>query len=778
MSKGKKRKGNEQQTQPCRSAVAVQRAWGAAPWGQVQNVPVNQLPEPPKTLLDRQPVSSTNTPAQTENDKQPSTEPHNALPRDRSRSQRRSETRRSSAASAVSREASPSIEGQYKVDSESSLVDESRRSRSAQVKRLSTFSPDSNNIISDTPQKLHLKLRIGETLAVIGQFDLRVREGVVTFYGATFRKSPDTHRAFVPSTHSLPFIKCVSTGDGSGDSAEIEILDCKPGIRKLKRVSPCFGRIWNSKDKAGARGSTEAETAERSFTPFYQTTDDECKRNLTLLQMPETWDTLLFTVSRNKGHKVPLVLVCGPKGSGKSTFVRHLLNRILTSDQPSDRQSDVQSRGGAVLLDVDPGQPEFSPPGQLSLIHLRKPVLGPPFTHPNIFNSSSAEQIRAHSIATLSSNTDPGHFFACALDLLSKYRESLRLMPLVINCSGWVMGTGKELLQGLIRASSPTDVVYLSTSTHTAPDGLKECLKEGKIHNLPFHGVSLNMLNPASLRTMQTLSYFHSTKPQDGQLQWDPTPLTFQKPWIVRYDGRNPGILGIMTVTEVLSENQLFTVLDGALVAVVVLEDISAIPGYSDSGGAGINSKETSESGNNTTPGETSTNDPTLNQDGQNQPTTKQPVETEYPFIHRTTLENFPYLYADPTNPPLNPTKSYCIGMALVRAIDLSNHTLQLLTPISKDIVKDLMRKKSKIVLVCGKLDPPIWAYVEELAREVQDVKHQKKEKKTTTRKRRLGKLPWVAIVNGTAGNERGKGGELWRVRRNLPFKDFDDADE
>lgn len=101
---------------------------------------------------------------------------------------------------------------------------------------------------------------------IIGQFDLRVREGVVTFMGATLRKSQNAHRVFVSSTHSLPYITCIPKDESASEGAEIEILVCKTGMRMLKRISPYFGRIWNSKDSKPLRSSRELEIAERSFT--------------------------------------------------------------------------------------------------------------------------------------------------------------------------------------------------------------------------------------------------------------------------------------------------------------------------------------------------------------------------------------------------------------------------------------------------------------------------------------------------------------------------------
>ena len=57
-------------------------------------------------------------------------------------------------------------------------------------------------------------------------------------------------------------------------------------------------------------------------------------------------------------------LVLGAKNVGKSSFARVLLNRLLS----------LHPR--VAYLDCDPGQPEFTPPGLLSLHLVDKPVDG------------------------------------------------------------------------------------------------------------------------------------------------------------------------------------------------------------------------------------------------------------------------------------------------------------------------------------------------------------------------------------------------------------------
>lgn len=62
--------------------------------------------------------------------------------------------------------------------------------------------------------------------------------------------------------------------------------------------------------------------------------------------------------------------MCGGKGVGKSTMLRFLINRYISSGVE-----------GVLLIDLDPGQAELTVPGCISLSVVREPLLGPNFTH-------------------------------------------------------------------------------------------------------------------------------------------------------------------------------------------------------------------------------------------------------------------------------------------------------------------------------------------------------------------------------------------------------------
>ncbi|XP_015228613.1 PREDICTED: polynucleotide 5'-hydroxyl-kinase NOL9 [Cyprinodon variegatus] len=137
-----------------------------------------------------------------------------------------------------------------------------------------------------------------------------------------------------------------------------------------------------------------------------------------------------------------VILVCGIKNVGKSTFIRILINTLLNHTSSVD------------YLEGDLGQTEFTPAGCLSLLTVKEPLLGPPFTH----------QITPdHMIyyGQPSCETDLDHYLD-SLKSLWRRRPQNREMPVIINTAGWVKGFGLQLLVDLIRFLPVTHVVQLS----------------------------------------------------------------------------------------------------------------------------------------------------------------------------------------------------------------------------------------------------------------------------------------------------------------------------
>ncbi|GLI68858.1 hypothetical protein VaNZ11_013403 [Volvox africanus] len=150
---------------------------------------------------------------------------------------------------------------------------------------------------------------------------------------------------------------------------------------------------------------------------------------------------------------VPVVVaVLGAKGMGKSSLARLVANRLL-DECPT-----------VAFLDTDVGQPEFTPPGLLSL-HLMQPgspVVGPPHAH-------SRQPWASRFVGDVSSEHDPQLYLIAVQALYASYWNWAQGLvaggaawpPLVVNTHGWVKGLGFDLLTQLLRVTAPTHIIQI-----------------------------------------------------------------------------------------------------------------------------------------------------------------------------------------------------------------------------------------------------------------------------------------------------------------------------
>uniref|UniRef100_H3BAT4 Polynucleotide 5'-hydroxyl-kinase NOL9 n=1 Tax=Latimeria chalumnae TaxID=7897 RepID=H3BAT4_LATCH len=162
------------------------------------------------------------------------------------------------------------------------------------------------------------------------------------------------------------------------------------------------------------------------------------------LMMSESGNLAVFELLKaclEEDDGCPVILVCGAKNIGKSTFNRLLINSLL-NDIPC-----------VEYLECDLGQTEFTPPGCVSLHRIIQPLLGPPFLH-------QRAPRRMVYYGRASSEQDMERYEETVKYIFSSYK---REAPLIINTMGWVKGFGLMLLIDLIRLLSPTHVVQIST---------------------------------------------------------------------------------------------------------------------------------------------------------------------------------------------------------------------------------------------------------------------------------------------------------------------------
>lgn len=464
--------------------------------------------------------------------------------------------------------------------------------------------------------------------------------------------------------------------------------------------------------------------------------------------------------STSNGFKAPIIMICGPKSSGKSTFAKLLTNKLWATP-PNSPKGTAGSRKthGVAYLDLDPGQPEYSPPGQISLIHVQEPNFGPSYAHP--VAAGKNQLLKSHTIGALSPSLDPNLYMECVLDLFMHYRSLLSRVPgspLVVNTPGWILGTGLEILTDLISKLQPSTVVYMSQD---GPEEVVESLREAALPTslvtLPSQTGDYVGRTAAHLRLMQYMSYFHLDTTINEELKWNGQPLTSIRPWEIKYSGNSPGILGIMCYGEQPPADMLGESIDGSILAVVILDSAVAIRGL-------------------------------------NLPDSALDVPSSFQntaFIVRTPDEDLPYFSPDKVL-SLNPEQCQTVGLALVRGIDIRRRRLQILTPISQSVIEEAHEAKRPIVLVSGKFDTPGWAYTEDLIQKLNLAKTSRQKEDSSSGAETNGasdgqiiedefdgkvqdpielesalqESPWVEKIEGS--QSRGVGARVWRVRRDL----------
>lgn len=491
--------------------------------------------------------------------------------------------------------------------------------------------------------------------------------------------------------------------------------------------------------------------------------DDLHQRLLCPLEIPDDWQAMINQLRSTWPKQLPAVMICGPKGSGKSTFGRILANSLLNVN-PDPRSSNRRGLDGVAFLDLDPGQPEYSPPGEISLFHIRSYNLGVPFTHPMLSPKEDNVLIRAHHIGYVSFKDDPGHYQRCAFDLLAQYKNMLLhypSVPLIVNCSGWIQGSGFEVLVELIRHWPFTQVVYTSTlGPLEVVDTLQESASMAGTHfsTLKSQPTQNTSRSAADMRMMQTLSYFHLDEPEGRELRWNSSSITQILPLIVRYAGPKQDIFGIMIYGEAQDPEFIAGILEGSVVGLVAIEDDAAIFSESkshlimeqtsigDDTGESVHVQgaqshpwrsPTSSDGDSEKSSTSSSGMGNSRQQKQKRSrksskmgVAEAPYHLQHPLIRRTP-EKLPYLSTSvSSNMPPDPIKSRSIGQALIRGINPTTQTLHLIVPAPLHPILLSLRDTTKIVLARGRLDTPTWAYREEYVAAISHRRQNRKEKK------------------------------------------------
>ncbi|KAK6357152.1 Polynucleotide 5'-hydroxyl-kinase grc3, variant 2 [Orbilia javanica] len=567
-----------------------------------------------------------------------------------------------------------------------------------------------------------VKLRRGESFVIQGEYRISVISGNISICGAILETSASLD-VVAPSTQALPVIECApkskkrkvdkAASKNGGFDAIFSLQSTQSGLNDIGRICPRFDRIW----KPPLTSTSVKSRASDSFTPILTATQPT-----PVLTIPPSWQPAITALSSTK-QSPKSVFIVGGKSVGKSTFSRYLLNTLITNSQQS----------AVAYLDLDPGQPSFTPPCMLSLHKITSPIVAPSF-----ITFGSTEVVRQHHVGYVSPREDPKYYLRCAADLMRAYKgllEEDERLTLIVNTCGWIKGMGRELLQELVAVCEPTDVVGLGevdgVFAEILPDG-----KGVKRHLLEAAGTGASVGNaaagnqlftPADLRMLQTIAYFHQQRPNVSGSSSDgrsTTSFDFEKhltavpPLAAAYKGAAKVIHGITILDTGITSDLTFTALSATIVAMKLVK-----------------------------------------KDDREHPAIRY-IEDAYGENDDVT----PYIPAnrfDGTSGMLPADGTVTAGLAIIRGVDEANGELQVLTPLHEDEINGYLEDGYRILLCRGRDEIPVY-----LMWDWRDGRAGQKGRRGTGGGGGVDKTPYLDFVDG--GEVTGKGAKEWKVRRNI----------
>ncbi|KAF7388933.1 hypothetical protein HZH66_010070 [Vespula vulgaris] len=225
-------------------------------------------------------------------------------------------------------------------------------------------------------------------------------------------------------------------------------------------------------------------------------------------------------LNRWYSHDWSCTLIAGGKNVGKSTTVRYLINTLL----PTSRM--------VVLVDVDPGQNECTPPGSISYSLIEEPLAGPNFTH----LKTPVYQLYIGDV----------NVTRC----ITRYIESVKLLankllscptmsrlPIIINTMGFTQGIGWDIVVFTIKLFRPSFVLQIMSER--TKNNYPNLLSSDIIDQQTFTGFSwsknITDWNKPCLHELQVINTNAEKKQESTNDSWNMEPYQQRELAMISY---------------------------------------------------------------------------------------------------------------------------------------------------------------------------------------------------------------------------------------------------
>lgn len=388
------------------------------------------------------------------------------------------------------------------------------------------------------------------------------------------------------------------------------------------------------------------------------------------------------------------VLVCGSSSTGKSTFCRACTNRLLADQKAPQRIPE--SKSGVLLLDLDLMQPELTPPGLIYLAHVTSALFGSPDSHFAIPSSSQSRILRMHYLGGIHAGSVSNAGISAIMDLLqycSTVRKDYPGCPVFINSSSWLFDVESLQLSSLVRMMQLSDIVYFDSGGSLKH---QELLSRSMGEKCNLWGLASKVHRSAPASTIwwsYMQSYFHLVSSQHDEPTWDPLALLSSNKVELTYSGPESMVCAVVTLGERLALGNVAQALEDSIVAIVAVENA---PEAQVAQSLDEPSRQFSSY--------LATTIPDVFDEEQTDPT----------YIVRTVGEGLPYLQDfDFEVSLLHPQRTECLGLGYITAIDPVREIIELVTPISQQIMSAHTRHGFTLAIVMGRQNRQ-WAQLRE----------------------------------------------------------------
>jgi polynucleotide 5'-hydroxyl-kinase GRC3/NOL9 len=225
--------------------------------------------------------------------------------------------------------------------------------------RLSRFRARNDNVEALGGERVRITLDAGESLCFCGSVSVRVESGALSVSGARLVPASGACDLHSPPWAPASLLELAPAGSATSKSASAP-------MRCVVTLAACAAKHLSAGPEVAEAAKVAAAEAPAlclaGFAPVFEAPTGV----FAPLTVPDDWARALSDAAELRARSLVLV---GPRGAGKSTLARLLVNRLLI------RCTRV------AMLDCDLGQSELAPPGLVGLAIIRRPLLGPPHTH-------------------------------------------------------------------------------------------------------------------------------------------------------------------------------------------------------------------------------------------------------------------------------------------------------------------------------------------------------------------------------------------------------------